>query len=84
MLFNPYALFLRMSQEKNKQRVRALVAQVTPEEVCRAALIAIGVPRDKVDAMKPGPRMNAWVQLAVMENWPIDQIESELARRGMA
>lgn len=53
----------------------------TPDQVCRAALVTVGVDRKKVERMRVGRLMDAWVQLAVMEHWPTDQVEAEIERR---
>lgn len=45
-------------------------SQPTPEQICRAALIAMGVPRAIVDKLSPGREMDAWVQAVVMVKMP--------------
>jgi hypothetical protein len=55
--------------------------EISPADVCRAALKAVGVPREKVDRMPVGRYMDAWVEYAVTRNMPVSECESAILKR---
>lgn len=46
----------------------------SPEQVCKAAMIARGAPRDEVSKMEPGRKMDVFTHLIVMEGRPWDEV----------
>lgn len=55
---------------KNRADIKA-----TPEQICRAALIAMNVPREIVIKISVGPEMDTWVQYVVMDGVPWEKAQ---------
>ena len=52
--------------------------EATPEQICRAALLACGVPEDVVRSIPVGRKLDYWVHYVVVENMPWPQAQARL------
>ncbi len=55
-----------------------LAKQLTPEQICRASLLAMRVPAEIVQRLKVGRELDWWVHFAVMHQPPFRWEQAEL------